>query len=95
MRKELENEHLRVNFAADGSFTIFDKDNQVEVFQPGRTGARAVLMNDPTDTWGHDITKYADEIGAFGGFFGPGTGERSPARRGARSVKVWQLPFTH
>ena len=65
-QNELENEHLRVNFTGDGSFTIFDKDNQVELFQPGKTGARAVVLNDPTDTWGHDIMEYADEIGAFG-----------------------------
>jgi alpha-mannosidase len=64
--KELENEHLRVSFTADGSFTIFDKDNQVELFQPGKTGARAVVLNDPSDTWGHEVTEYADEIGAFG-----------------------------
>lgn len=64
--KELENEHLRVSFAADGSFTSFDKDNQVELFQPGKTGARAVVLNDPSDTWSHDITEYAEEIGAFG-----------------------------
>lgn len=63
--KKLENEHLRVNFVADGSFTIFDKDNQVELFQPGKTGARAVVLNDPSDTWSHEVTEYADEIGAF------------------------------
>jgi len=64
--KELENEHMRVSFAADGSFAIFDKDNQVEVFQPGKTGARAVVLNDPSDTWGHEVTEYAEEIGTFG-----------------------------
>ena len=64
--KQLENEHLRISFAPDGSFTIFDKDNQCELFQAGKTGARAVVLNDPSDTWSHDVNEYADEMGAFG-----------------------------
>ena len=36
---ELENEHLRVRFADDGTFSIYDKDAKAEVFGSGK-GAR-------------------------------------------------------
>lgn len=61
----LENEHLRVTFSADGTVGIFDKDAGRQVFNGGQTGARAVVLNDPSDTWSHNVVAYTDEIGAF------------------------------
>ncbi len=67
-QQALENEHLRVSFSPDGTIGIFDKDAGEELFQTKNSGARAVVMNDPSDTWTMigDIYSYPDQIGAFG-----------------------------
>jgi len=65
--KSLENEHLRVTFADDGTISLFDKDAGAEVFHGGTGGARAVVIDDPSDTWSHDVVSYTKEIGAFDG----------------------------
>ena len=64
--KGLENEHLRVTFAGDGTLSMFDKDAGAEVFHGGAGAARAVVIDDPSDTWSHDVRSYTKEIGAFG-----------------------------
>jgi alpha-mannosidase len=62
--RELENEHLRVSLAADGTISILDKDSGRQVFRtPG--GARGVILEDLSDTWSHGISEYSKEIGAF------------------------------
>jgi alpha-mannosidase len=61
----LENEHLRVTFARNGTVSIFDKDSERQVFRLPAGGARAVVLDDPSDTWSHDIREYSEEIGAF------------------------------
>jgi len=60
---ELENEHLRVRFSSDGTFSVYDKDAKAEVF--GENKGRAVVLDDPSDTWSHDVKAYTKEIGAF------------------------------
>jgi alpha-mannosidase len=66
IEKGLENEHLRVTFADDGTISLYDKDAGAEVFRGGAGGARAVVIDDPSDTWSHDVRAYTKEIGAFG-----------------------------
>jgi len=61
----LENEHLRVNFTDDGAIAILDKDAGQQVFRAGIGGARALLLDDPSDTWSHNVRAYTKEIGAF------------------------------
>jgi len=61
----LENEHLRVNLADDGRLGIYDKDAKTEVFRDPEGGARAVVLDDPSDTWSHDVKGYTKEVGAF------------------------------
>lgn len=62
----LENELVTVRFSSDGSFGIFDKESGSEMLAGGDRGCKAVVVNDTSDTWSHDITTFADEIGAFG-----------------------------
>jgi alpha-mannosidase len=62
----LENEHLRVSFSPSGTIGILDKSTGKEVFQGGQTGARGVVLDDPSDTWSHHVRSYDKEIGAFG-----------------------------
>jgi alpha-mannosidase len=61
----LENQHLQITFAADGRIGMFDKDSGEQVFAGGQTGAAALVMNDPSDTWSHGIRAYDQQIGSF------------------------------
>jgi alpha-mannosidase len=63
--KMLENEFLRIHFSDDGSFSLYDKENGKNIFSGGETGCKAILINDPSDTWSHDIKTFADETGVF------------------------------
>ena len=60
----MANEHLRVTVGADGTIGIYDNDAQRRVFQG--SGARALVMDDPSDTWSHDVRAYDRQIGVFG-----------------------------
>jgi alpha-mannosidase len=57
----LENEHLRATFGPDGSLGLFDKDAGKQVF----ASARALVMDDPSDTWSHNVRSYDTQAGAF------------------------------
>ena len=64
-RKDLlENEHLRVTFRENGSIGLFDKDNDRQVFAGASGGARAVVIDDPHDSWAN-IRAFDREIGTF------------------------------
>jgi alpha-mannosidase len=63
---KLENEFLQVSFSTSGGINIFDKENRKEVFPGSDKGCRAVIIDDPSDTWSHDISSYSNEVGTFG-----------------------------
>jgi alpha-mannosidase len=62
----LENEYLRVSLSTNGTIGIFDKVTGKELFTGGESGSRALIIDDPGDTWSHDIKTFSNEIGAFG-----------------------------
>jgi alpha-mannosidase len=62
----LENEYLRVHISSSGTIGIFDKEYSREVFKSKDSGCRALIINDQSDTWSHDIKTFSDEIGTFG-----------------------------
>jgi alpha-mannosidase len=62
----LENEFYKISFSENGEIGILDKQTGNEVFAGGKTGCKAVVINDPSDTWSHDVKAFSDEIGAFG-----------------------------
>jgi alpha-mannosidase len=62
----LENDQVKVTFSYNGTLGILDKQTGKEVFAGGNTGCRAIVIDDPSDTWSHDIKTYDKEIGAFG-----------------------------
>ena len=64
--RSLENDRLRVTFAEDGGLAIYDKRAQRDLFQNGATGGRAIVIDDPSDTWSHHVTRYDKEDGTFG-----------------------------
>jgi alpha-mannosidase len=64
--KMLENEFLKVTFSENGTLGVYDKENGKELFSDGIAGCRALVINDPSDTWSHDVKTFSDEIGTFG-----------------------------
>jgi alpha-mannosidase len=62
----MENEFLKVSFSDSGTIGITEKENGKELFAGGKTGCRAVIIDDPSDTWSHDIKAFNKEIGSFG-----------------------------
>ena len=61
----LENEFLRVKFSTNGRLGIFDKESGEELFSGGTNGCRAVVIDDPSDTWSHAVKTFSDEVGEF------------------------------
>lgn len=62
----LENDLVRLQLSYNGTVGLYDKATGKELFTGGDTGCRAVIIDDPSDTWSHDIKTYNKEIGAFG-----------------------------
>jgi alpha-mannosidase len=62
----LENEHLRlaVDPRTGWLASLHDKHTGAELL-PEKPGPHAVVVDDPSDTWGHRITAYDRDIGAF------------------------------
>ena len=54
----LENEFYSISFSSGGSIGIFDKAAGREVFKGGATGCRGVVIDDPSDTWSHEVRDY-------------------------------------
>ncbi|HWR15004.1 MAG TPA: glycoside hydrolase family 38 C-terminal domain-containing protein [Terriglobales bacterium] len=66
--REMENAHLKISFLSDGTLSMLDKDNQKEVLRAvnnGNGGMRAVVLDDPSDTWSHHVRSYDREVGNF------------------------------
>lgn len=61
----LENEFYKITIFSDGSIAIFDKELNKQLFSGRGKGCRAVVINDPSDAWSHDIKTFDDEIGYF------------------------------
>ena len=74
----MENEFYRITFSPNGQIGIFDKETGKEVFKNGATGCKGVIIDDPSDTWSHEVVDFTKnttgsykyttkgEIGAFG-----------------------------
>jgi len=61
----IENEHLRLRITEDGSVALFDKNAGREIFSSSAGGCQALVIDDPSDTWSHDIKSFSKVIGAF------------------------------
>lgn len=76
----LENEHLRVTFDPDGRMTLLDRKTGVALVQ----SARALVIDDQTDTWGHNTSVYDAVIGEFAGPVEIKTTEQGAVRKTVR-----------
>jgi alpha-mannosidase len=61
----IENEFLRIKISTAGSISIIDKETWEEVFSGTDGGCKAIVIDDPSDTWSHDIKTFSKEIGTF------------------------------
>jgi alpha-mannosidase len=61
----IENDRFRLEVAAETGCirSLFDKQHGVEVFRGD--AARPVVIDDPSDTWSHDVLQFNNVIGAF------------------------------
>lgn len=84
----LENDLVKVSISYNGTIGIFDKVAGKEVFAGGTTGCRAVIIDDPSDTWSHDIKTFSKEIGAFGNATVKAL-EEGPLRGKIRSIATY------
>lgn len=66
---QLENVHVKLTLCADGTIGLFDKDYNREVLRgadtQNRAGMRAIVLDDPSDTWSHHVRSFEREVGAF------------------------------
>lgn len=62
----MENDFLRITFSKDGTTGIYDKETNRDLFAGGVTGCKAIVIDDRSDTWSHDVKSFDDEAGAFG-----------------------------
>ena len=62
----LENEYIKLQISYNGSIGLYDKISGKNLFIGGDTGCKAIIIDDPSDTWSHDIKTFNKEIGAFG-----------------------------
>jgi len=60
----LENALLKVSLLADGSLALLDKRSGRQAFAAGQ-GLRALVLEDRSSTWGHDVRAYDKVLGAF------------------------------
>lgn len=61
----LENEYLRLEFdPMSGSIaSLYDIQQRRQVF--AGAAAQAVVINDPSDTWGHNVIRFDERLGTF------------------------------
>jgi alpha-mannosidase len=59
----LDNDLLRLEFDERGLRRFYDHRHEVEVLGPG--ALRADVLDDPSDTWSHGVTRYDDLEGSF------------------------------
>ena len=62
----IENEFLKISFGDSGAIGIWDKENAREVFSGGKKGCSALIIDDPSDTWSHDVKSFSKIISEFG-----------------------------
>lgn len=87
-QNSLENEFLKVTISPSGTLGIFDKQAGREVFSGTAGGFQALIIDDPSDTWSHDIKSFSKVIGAFGNGRTIAL-ENGPVRATVRSVLTY------
>jgi alpha-mannosidase len=88
----LENEHLRLAFDGESGWltSLYDKDNEVEFLRDAdNAGGVPLVIDDPSDTWSHDVLSFDRVIGRCEAAGGAILLERGPVRQTARVHCRW------
>ncbi len=87
-RNALENRRFRLTLDLESGTiaSLYDKQEDVEVFQG--PAARAVVIDDPSDTWSHNVFRFQDAIGPFK-VARIDLVERGPVRATLRVTSTW------
>ena len=85
----IENELLRLSFDPESGWlaSLFDKEEQVELLRDA--GGVPVAINDPSDTWSHDVVAFDQEIGRFHAQGSVRLVESGPVRQVVRVCSQW------
>jgi alpha-mannosidase len=85
----LENDRLRLTFDSETGWlnSLYDKDNEVELLR--KPGGVPVVIDDPSDTWSHDVASFDRVIGQFEAGGGAALIERGPVRQTVRALGRW------
>lgn len=83
----IENEYYKLRINYDGTVTIFDKELGIDIFG-GNKGCRAIIIDDKSDAWSHDIQKFDQEIGQFKKAYCKVL-EEGPMRGVVRVISYW------
>jgi alpha-mannosidase len=85
----IENEHYRliVDPETGGIASLLDKTNGTEAIAGG--ASPLIVINDPSDTWSHDVPAFRDEIGRFHCDGRVAVIERGPMRATLRVTSTW------
>lgn len=84
----LENEFYKITVFTDGAINIFDKELNKSIFSGRGKGCRAVVINDISDAWSHDVKTFDDEIGYFQNA-NIKVLENGPVRAKIRVISTW------
>ena len=78
----LENEHVRLVLDAETGeiASLVLREEGVDVVDVMAAGSRAAVVGDTSDTWGHRLLAYRDEVGRFEHTSPPELVERGPVR---------------
>lgn len=61
----IANEFIKLIVHPNGEISIEDLKLEIAVFEPGKTGCKALVLQDKSDTWGHGVSHYDHVIGQF------------------------------
>ena len=85
----VENEHLRLTFDPQSGWLIslFDKEHSVELLRDA--GGVPLVIDDPSDTWSHDVVSFDKVIGNFSAEGSVTLVESGPVRQVVRVCSQW------
>ncbi|MBN1583756.1 MAG: alpha-mannosidase [Anaerolineae bacterium] len=86
---DLENATLHLQFDPDTGWltSIFDKEHNVELLR--QDGGVPLVIDDPSDTWSHDVVSFDNVIGRFQASGQIARIENGPVRQTMRVVSRW------
>ncbi len=83
----IENEFYKIQVLQEG-ISIFDKKEGKAIFTGNEGGCKALVINDTSDTWSHDVKSFSKVIGSFRNT-GVSVLENGPVRGILRSVSKY------